>query len=173
MSMYHVSYACVLANEIKLEVSWQWKYTNYDIPTKKSLNSLRSKHCTTKSNLDAGTCRWLRLSNKTTPRFSILSGVHKKSLCWHLHVIHICTRFNWWFLCWFLLSVEPHLWSCIPGCDYSVLLLRRNASWFLCDRDIFRRLGPKEMHLRIQRCYGKLIKETMLRCEIALNDFLK
>lgn len=65
------------------------------------------------------------------------------------------------------------MWSRIPGCDYSVLLLCRNAGWFLCDRDIFRHLGPKEMHICIQRCYGKLIEETMLWYENSLKDFPK
>lgn len=72
--------------------------------------------------------------------------------------------------CQFLFSVESHLWSKIPGCHYSVLLLCWNADWLFGDRDVFRRLGPKEMHLCIQRYHGMVIKETMwLWCEITLK----
>lgn len=72
--------------------------------------------------------------------------------------------------CQFLFSVESHLWSKIPGCHYSVLLLCWNADWLFGDRDVFRRLGPKEMHLCIQRSHGMVIKETMwLWCEITLK----
>ena len=72
--------------------------------------------------------------------------------------------------CRFLFSVESHLWSKIPGCHYSVLLLCWNADWLFGNRDVFRRLGPKEMHLCIQRYHGMVIKETMrLCCEITLK----
>ena len=72
--------------------------------------------------------------------------------------------------CRFLFSVESHLWSKIPGCHYSVLLLCWNADWLFGDRDVFRRLGPKEMHLCIQRYHGMVIKETMrLWWEITLK----
>ena len=53
-------------------------------------------------------------------------------------------------------AVEPNLRPRIPRRYCSVLLLRWNVGWFICDRDIIRRLGPKEMLLYLQCHNGKL-----------------